>query len=145
MNEINFDNLEEIEEFRKIIELSEQGKLYLENFSWCKRIVKCWYDFGIYDKLGVFLYNIEPSNKDVDDFIWVIIGDLPTVYLDKSVKTGNEALKIYCDLMLEWIENVNNNSSLDDCYPVNIEPNIENAELLLKRIDFIKREYLSNK
>lgn len=140
MSEINLECLKEIEEFRKILELSEEGKAYLEEFSWCKRVVKCWYDFGLYDKLGVFLYNIEPANKDIDDYIWIIIGDLPTVYLDKSVQNGHDALKVYCDLMSEWIDNVKNGKSLEDCYPIPVDPSFKNAELLQSRINFIRKE-----
>jgi hypothetical protein len=105
---------------------------------------KVWYDkdHGIYEKVGVFLFEIEPLNENVDDFIWVIVGDLPSVYLDKSITTGHDALKTYCELMQEWADNVKDGRSLDECYPVPVDPTIENAELLIRRIGFIRRELL---
>ena len=38
---------------------------------------KCWYDkdHGIYEKIGIFLFEIEPINDTVDDYVWVIVGD----------------------------------------------------------------------
>ena len=144
MTEINIDKLTEIEEIQAILSLYYEAKNYIEDFKWCISTKKCWYDkdFGIYEKIGVFLFEIEPLNNNVDDFIWVIVGDLPSVYLDKSITTGQEAVEQYCYLMQEWADNVKNGESLDECYPVPVDPTIENAELLISRITFIRRELL---
>lgn len=142
-NAIDFDNLKEIDEYKSILGLYEEAKNYLDEYKWCKRTIKAWHqhDVGIYEKIGVFLFEIEPI-ETVDTFVWVIVGDLPTVYLDESVKTGKEALEIYCDLMSEWADNIIESKSLDECYPVEAEPTFENAELLKRRVAFIKRELL---
>jgi len=145
MNKINIDNLREIDEFKSIITLYNEGKKYLESFDWCKNIINSWYDFGIYDKLGVFLFNIEPANLNVDDYIWIIVGDLPTVYLDKSIQTGLEALQVYCDLMDDWADNIKNGKSIDDSFPIPVEPTIENANLLKSRIDFLRQNFIKKK
>ena len=144
MTRINIDRLTEIEETQAILSLYYDARSYIEDFDWCVSTKKCWYDqgFGIYQKIGIFLFEIEPLNENVDDFIWVIVGDLPSVYLDKSILTGQEALEKYCELMQEWIDNVKNGASLDDCYPIPADPTIENAELLSSRIAFIRRELL---
>jgi hypothetical protein len=144
MTAINFDSLTEIEELQAILNLYMEAKQYLENYNWCIATKKCWYDkdFGIYDKIGVFLFEIEPLNANVDDFIWIIVGDLPSVYLDKSITTGKEAVMTYCELMQEWADNVKNGKSLDECYPVPVDPTVDNAELLNSRIAFIRQELL---
>lgn len=147
MTEINIDKLTEIEEIQAILSLYYDAKNYIEDFDWCVSTKKCWYDknHGIYEKIGIFLFEIEPINDTVDDFIWVIVGDLPSVYLDKSVTTGEEALKTYCELMQEWADNVKSEKSLDECYPVPVDPTKENADLLSSRISFIRRELLMTK
>ena len=144
MTEINIDKLTEIEEIQAILGLYYDAKNYIEDFDWCLSTKKCWYDkdFGIYEKFGVFLFEIKPLNNNVDDFIWVIVGDLPSVYLDKSITTGQEAVEQYCELMQEWAENVKCGKSLDECYPVPVDPTIENAELLSSRVAFVRRELL---
>jgi hypothetical protein len=81
----------------------------------------------------------------VDDFIWVIAGDLPFVYLDKSITTGKEALTTYCELMQEWSDNVKAGKSLNECYPVPVDPTLESAKLLSDRIAFIRQELLMTK
>ena len=144
MTEINLDALTEIEEIQSILGLYDEAREYLESFDWCVSTKKVWYDkdHGIYEKIGVFLFEIEPLNDTVDDLIWVIVGDLPSVYLDKSVTTGQEALETYCELMQEWADNIKSGKSLDECYPVPVDTTIENAELLSGRISFIRRELL---
>lgn len=139
-----FDQLKEVEEGNDIPPLYEEAKSFLSSRKWCKKVEKGWYDedFSILDKLGVFLFKIQPINDDVDNNIWIVIGDLPSVYLDASVETGKEALETYCELMSEWVDNVLKGQSLEESYPVEAEPTEENAELLKKRIAFIRRELL---
>jgi hypothetical protein len=139
-----FDQLKEVEERNDIPPLYEEAKSFLYSHKWCKKVEKGWYDedFNILDKLGVFLFKIEPINDDVDNHIWIIVGDLPSVYLDASVETGKEALEAYCELMSEWVNNVLKGQSLEESYPVDAQPTEESAELLKKRIAFIKRELL---
>ncbi|MBC8053190.1 MAG: hypothetical protein H7Y13_09000 [Sphingobacteriaceae bacterium] len=145
MTDIDLEGLSEIEELRCILSLHDQASQYLESFEWYVKTIRSWHDkeHSIYEKVGVFLFEIQPINESIDDFIWVIVGDLPSVYLDKSVKTGQEALEIYCDLMMDWVNNVKGRKSVSECYPVPVEPNTANAELLEHRISFIRRELLT--
>lgn len=144
MTKINLDELTEIEEIQAILILYNEAKNYIEAFDWCIKTKNCWYDQenGVYEKIGVFLFEIEPKNKTVDDLIWVIVGDLPSVYLDKGVMTGKIALQTYCELMQEWVDNVINGKPLDECYPVPVEATRKNADLLSNRISFIRTKLL---
>ncbi|MHA4847862.1 hypothetical protein ACX0G7_27090 [Flavitalea antarctica] len=142
MAEIDTDNLLEIAELRARIKLSEEAEAYITSFPWCKKVINCWFDSGFYDKVAVFLFEIEPSASDVDQFIWVIVGDIPSVYIDSSDKTGIEALDSYCRLMNEWADNVMSSLPLTDCYPIDEPATKENAALLKTRIAFIQKEML---
>ena len=141
---LSFGKLKQVEEGSGIPPLYEEAKRFLYSQKWCKKVeISCYdEDLSILDKLGVFLFKIEPINDDVDNHIWIIVGDLPSVYLDASIETGKEALKTYCKLMSEWVDNVLKGQSLEESYPVEAEPTEENAELLKNRIAFIKRELL---
>jgi hypothetical protein len=143
MKEINLEDLTELEQIESTLKLCNEAKLYLTSFSWCIKIKQSWYAKGLYEKVGVFLFNIEPVDSEVDDFIWVITGDLPSVYLDKSVPNADEALITYCNLMEDWSNCVLTDNPLQDCYPVDANPTIENAQLLKLRIDFIRQNLLS--
>ncbi|OBQ46587.1 hypothetical protein JJL45_11855 [Tamlana sp. s12] len=145
MNEDLLNELTEMDEIHCVLSLQKEAENYLKSFDWCLKIKKSWYDSGFssYDIIGVFLFEIEPINENVDDFIWVIVGDLPTVYLDKTVTSGMEAIEVYCDLMEDWIDNVKKGQSLEECFPVPSEPTIENADLLKTRIELIKEIFLT--
>ena len=144
MDEIILGSLTEIEELKCILKLEAKAQNYLESFKWCKSVKNSWCDkkYCVYDNIGVFLFEIEPINSEVDDFVWIVVGDLPSVYLDKSVKTGRECLKTYCELMQDWVDNVNSGKSLAESYPIPAEPNRKNADLLMSRILFIQEELL---
>lgn len=138
------DQLKKVEEGNNFPPLYEEAKSFLNNHKWCKKVEKGWYDedFSILDKLGVFLFKIAPTHDDVDNHIWIIVGDLPSLYLDASVETGKQALEKYCELMSEWVDNVLKGQPLEESYLVEVEPSEENAELLKKRIAFIRRDLL---
>lgn len=146
MNDDLFDELTEMDEIHYVLDLHQTAENYLISYDWCLSIKKSWYEaeFSSFDIIGVFLFEIEPINDNVDDFIWVIVGDLPTVYLDKSVSSGKEAIEIYCDLMEDWINSIRNGESLEGCFPVPNKPTIENANLLSSRIDILKETFLDN-
>ena len=88
MNEDLLYGLTEVEEIRCVLNLSKDAENYLDSFDWCIKIKKSWYESecSSYDIIGVFLFEIEPIDETVDEFIWVIVGDLPSVYLDKSIE-----------------------------------------------------------
>ncbi len=144
MDDDLLDSLTEIEEIECVLNLYSEAKEYLESFEWCLNSNKVWFEnkYSFYDKIGVFLFEIDPIDNTVDDFVWVIVGDLPSVYLDKSVESGREAIEIYCELMEDWVQNVKEGNSTIDCYPIPNEPTLENAELLESRIEFIKTNLL---
>lgn len=142
-NAIDIGKLRETREFECILDLQFRAKSWLERQTWCIEVIKSWYALGLYEKIGVFLFNIVPENDDVDDFVWVVVGDLPTVYIDKLITTPNDVLIEYCYLMQDWAEHVLKGLPLDECYPVIAPPSHENAELLLKRISFIRENFIT--
>jgi hypothetical protein len=73
------------------------------------------------------------------------VGDLPAAYIDiENAGNATEALTAYCFVMEDWVEHVLNNKSTEECYPVNAEPTIKHAEMLQRRINFIRNEFIEN-
>jgi hypothetical protein len=143
---VNIEQIDQsdVEYKEEVIEQAEEAKKYLNSFSWCKRIISgsLVRSFGYI--LCIFLFEIEPTKDSIaDDKLWVIVGDLPSAYLDTiKYKTSYNALDFYCFLMEEWIEHVRTGKSLDDCYPVNVRPTLEHANMLDTRIQLIKSDFL---
>ena len=72
------DDAEETAELEKML---EEASAYLKSFSWVRDIKAAYLGIGVPKVLGVFLFEIVSSRKDVDDKLWVIVGDLPSAYI----------------------------------------------------------------
>jgi hypothetical protein len=127
-------------------EMAGEAREFLMSFKWCKNICRSWFGWGVGGICAVFFFEIEPSSRKIDKWLWVIIGDLPPAYLviDES-PTPLAALANYVDLMQEWIYSVKHKLPVDDCIPVNAPATREYADLLQRRLDFIRKEFLGAK
>lgn len=124
------------------LQLSKDAISYLESHKWCKKVKNILFDRGFGYPLGVFFVEFEPKGID-DNFVWVIVGDIPLAYMDVSCKNGADALDAYVFCMNEWVENVFQGKSVEELIPVNVPPEEQYAKMLRSRLDFIK-EYLKN-
>jgi hypothetical protein len=144
-NMIEITNLKSsnIEDCEEVISLSQEAKRFLESQSWCKSVVKGMFDRGWNYIVGVFLFFIEPAHEGIPDCIWVIVGDLPPAYIDANDNpNGACAIDAYVLEMEKWVEGVMRGHSVEDLIPVNVQPRIENAEMLRQRLDIIKSTIL---
>lgn len=125
---------------------AEDALTYLKSNAWCKSVVESYLCFGIGGVVEVFLFRIDrltSDEKTIDEWLWVIVGDLPFAYLvTDDAKSAKEALHAYCDLMQEWVNAVLSNGDLSDVYPVRVEPTAENAAQLSARIEFLLEEII---
>jgi hypothetical protein len=128
---------------RLLREMYKDACEYLLSFKWCKSIRRAWFGRGVGGIYAVFLFKIAPSSKKVDKLLWVIVGDIPSAYLvvDESA-TPLAALRNYVELMQEWVDTVKADKSVDDCIPVNAPATLEYANLLRRRLNFMRKEFL---
>jgi len=140
---ISTEELERDEELRPLHVMATEATQYLSSFSWCRRILRSWLGWGIAGICGVFLFELEPASPEVDRWLWVIVGDLPSAYLVTDDSPAPlDALRNYLDLMEEWVENVQTGKSVKDCIPVEAPATAENAEALHVRIEFLRTKVL---
>ena len=124
-----------------IIDFSREAKKYLLSHLWCSEVTDGWLAIYWEGILGVFLFKISSDYEEVDDYVWMVVGDLPSAYVDiESANSPNEVLKAYVGIMSDWVNGVLNNTSLEDCYPVEVPPTKEYAEMLNSRLDFLLKE-----
>jgi len=141
---ISTEELERDAESGPLRDMATEAAEYLSSFAWCKSILHSWLGWGVEGVCGVFLVELEPGAPEVDRWLWVIVGDLPPAYLviDDS-PTPLDALRNYVDLIDEWVTNVRDGKSLDECIPVDAPPTAGNAEALRVRIDFLRSNILT--
>ncbi|MGZ8695233.1 MAG: hypothetical protein ACXWYS_07320 [Gaiellaceae bacterium] len=142
---------EDGEDHELVQEMLQRAYAYLSAFSWCRAIRECYAgDVAIGKVVLVLLFRIDPAHEGVDDWLWVVVGDLPPAYLvTDEAPTASEALRGYVHEMRRWIEAVKHGEPVDQLIPVEtfggdaLEPTPEIVDLLERRLDYFENELLN--
>jgi hypothetical protein len=134
---------EDAEETKGFEELARQARELISSFEWCAGVQEVYSGIVVAGVIGVFLVRILPARPDIDEWLWVIVGDVPPAYLvtDEASSPG-EALVVYVDLMRQWVAAVNVGQPVTDLVPVNAAPMKEFAAMLDSRLRFLLERVL---
>jgi hypothetical protein len=125
---------------RILREMNEEAKSYLLRFRWCKSIRQSLFGDGFGGIIAAFLIQIEPAVSDVDEWLWVIVGNVPPVYLvTDEIQDAGQALQTYVDLMREWVGAVEKGLPTEKLVPVNAPATAESAVALKTRLDAVEQ------
>jgi hypothetical protein len=132
------------EDTRLLRMMASEAQDYIQSFSWCKSVHEAYFGDGYGGIAAVFFFRIEPSNAEVDEWLWVVVGDIPSAYLViDDCKTPSEALEGYIDEMSKWVELAKQGRSSKKVIPVNVPATPENADALGGRLKFLREIILS--
>lgn len=135
--------LEDIEN-AEVRAFAEEADAFLSSKGWCREVGEGFLGLGIAGVIGIFFFRIVPSEPEVDDSVWVIVGDLPPAYLVCDVaEDWREALCGYVAEMQKWVDAAQAGQSVTDLIPVNVAPTLEHAEMLGSRLQFIREKILA--
>lgn len=143
---INYKDITNETEFYSELDLLyDKAETYIKSFKWCKEIKDC----SLYTNLGkifcIFLFNIDNTASREDNFLWIVVGDIPSMYLDIfGAKTTRAVVETYTVLAEDWIDKIKKSKSVAKCYPFDAEPTLELAELLEKKVSFMKTTLIDN-
>ena len=128
----------------EVSEFAQRASAFLLSHSWCRSITSVYLAWAIAGVVGVFQIKLVPARRDIDDTLWVVVGDLPPAYLvcDES-PSWREALESYVYEMRKWVSAVRKGEPLADGIPVNVEPTLAWANELDGRLSFISERILS--
>jgi len=133
---------EDEQETKELFEMLNIANDYLRSFDWCSEVERTFIGIGIGKVIAVFLFGLK-KKKDVDDWLWVVVGDVPSAYLVlDEASDAVSALKVYCRVMEDWVIAVKTKSDLSKVFPVNVPADAKYAEMLQKRIDFIREKII---
>ncbi len=120
------------------------AKEYLSAQKWCAGIIEEYFGFGVGGVVAIFLFRIIPKADDVDEYIWVIIGDIPTLYITVDAAPNPAcALDAYIGAMTEWADAAISGTDVNGLPPVNAEPTPANGASLKRRLAFLDKEILA--
>ena len=118
-----------------------RGEEYLGSFKWCSQILERHVGICVGGIVAVLLFRIEPIQAD--EWIWVIIGDLPPAYINAGDGDAPaDALRAYIGQMRRWVVAAREGSDTSQLIPVNIEPSHETAQRLESRLDYLEHKIL---
>ncbi len=121
----------------------QEAQEYITSFQWCGGIREVRFGWGVGGVVAIFLFRIKPTRENVDEWLWVIVGDLPPAYLVTDVcPTPIRALEAYVREMGRWVEAVKAGKSVKRLIPVNVDPTREHAQMLQTRLRFLERKFL---
>src|SRR5689334_387913 len=64
-----------------VAEFGREAQDFLSGKPWCKKVGEGYLAWAIAGVVGVFLFRLIPTRDDVDETLWVVVGDLPPAYL----------------------------------------------------------------
>jgi hypothetical protein len=132
---------DDAEDTRLLRDMAFKAQNYISRFSWCLSVREAYFGDGYGGIVAVFFIHIEPSRPDVDEWLWVVVGDLPSAYLvTDNCKTPSQTLERYIDVMSEWVELAKKGLSSEDVIPVNVPATPESAEMLERRLKVLSEK-----
>jgi hypothetical protein len=127
------------EDTRLLNAMASGAQSYLRSFRWCKDIREVYFGDGYGGIVALFLFWIQPAHEGVDEWLWIVFGDLPPAYLvTDALKTPSQALEGYMEETLRWVELAKQGKTSEDVIPVNVPATPGNAADLEKRLKFLK-------
>lgn len=119
--------------------MAADARAYISGFRWCEPILDQEFRFGVAKVMAIYLFTFSTPVGGTDKKLWVVTGDMPTAYLvvveDDSVA---DVMERYCELMADWCEAVEQQTSLEDVFPVGVAPTQQHANMLRSRIRAIR-------
>jgi hypothetical protein len=132
------------QETQDLMALARKATDFLSSFRWVRSIKATYQGISIAGVFGVFLFDIEPSEAGVDEWLWVVVGDVPSAYLvADDAPNPAKALRVYLDEMQRWVDAAQAGKPVVDLIPVNVPPTKEAAVQLQSRLVFLRDKVLS--
>ena len=127
--------------------LAQDARAFVRSHHWAPPISDLLLAFGIGGIIGLFLVRFESGivsgEGQGDTEIWVVVGDLPSIYFEtEDIGARVEALQTYCNIAEDWADRVVAGDDLSDSYPIPVAPTDEHAKMLKSRIDMIRRDFI---
>ncbi len=114
--------------------MAEEAVQYVRNFEWCVELHERYFGHGVGGVVALFLFRITIRGFEAPEWVWVIIGDLPSAYLEfEGFETPRAALLRYIEGLEEWLAASPEERASGELIPIKVPPGPEFAEMLSAR------------
>jgi hypothetical protein len=140
-----FENAGSKDDDVKIIsQMHADALVFINYFNWCEEVREEYVGFIYPGIVAVFLFKIQPAQKNVDEWVWVIVGDVPSAYITcEESPNPATALDAYIGAMQDWVDAAASGLSTKNLIPVDVEATKENAERLRAKLKYLDEKILS--
>ena len=105
-------------------------------------VAETYFGDGVGGIYAVVLFRIVPASAEIDEWLWVVVGDLPPLYLvTDDAPTPADAMRAYIEPRDEWITAAREHKPLDEIAPVNVPATREWADSLDSRLRYSRTNY----
>ncbi|MGH9590631.1 MAG: hypothetical protein ACRD25_09555, partial [Terracidiphilus sp.] len=131
------------EELKLLRLMAREAEDSLQKFAWCKAIREAYFGGGYGGIVAVFLFRIVPNQPEVDEWVWVVMGDVPPACLAiERITTPSEALEHYIWEMTRWVHFAKRGRVPENGIPVDLDPTWKNAEALEDKLKILRKAVL---
>lgn len=131
------------EETALLHDMEQDARRFLSSFPWCESIEQFYFGAGVGKVFGVFFARITPSREDVDEYLWVVVGDLPPAYLvTDDCRNPREALEGYIWEMRKWVKLAKDGKASTSVTPVNAPATPEWANVIESRLNTLEEKII---
>jgi hypothetical protein len=139
--EISYDD----EDIAGLEAVKAEACAHLASWASAPPIAQALLAFGVAPMVGVFLVRFAAPIQRGDlagaSEMRAVGGDLPPMCFETDdAPTPADALRLYCAIAEDWAQTALSGGDLSQCYPVRVEPSQEHAQMLLRRIAFVREE-----
>ena len=126
-------------------EMAGQAVQYVREFPWCLEIHEQYFGDGIGGVVALFLFRVAIRELDAPEWLWVIVGDLPSTYFGfRDFPTPRAALLLYIEGVEEWLAASPEERASGDLIPIDVPRAPEYLVLLKGRADTLRSSVLAH-
>jgi hypothetical protein len=127
-----------------LAKMRAEAEKYILSFDWCQGLADVRFGGGIGKIVAAFLVQlVETRPPTVDEWLWVVVGDTPSAFLvADGAPDGAAAIRVYCDLMQDWVDAVRQKRKMSEVFPVKAPADQKHADLLATRLVLLRDEII---
>jgi hypothetical protein len=128
-----------------LLKLRNKASEYLMSFPWCVSILETYFGDGVGGVVAVFLFRVLPSRPGIDEWLWIVVGDLPSAYfVTDDLKSPYEVLEAYITHRGRWVRfAMEGTAPPDDVMPIHeVAPTPKSGKDLQTRLNTLREHVL---
>jgi hypothetical protein len=126
-----------------LCEMADEADRYIRSLPWCVEIHEKYFGDGVGGIVALFLFRITIRKVEAPEWVWVIVGDLPSCYLEfEGFPTPHSALLRYIEGIEEWLEASQEERNSGDLIPIEVPPDPELIGMLKDRAEMLRASIL---